>query len=144
MNLQTIQELAIASNQFDFSKDIDENIDHSKWIEYVNRYHKYFIWAEDTEEGKATLAKIDKVPESFRERTLKAYNKNRCYAEYNNVKKYYDVVVSNYDRKISISFERKITKEDLTRFLDMANSLGAYLLNNGSEIIDERIIESLV
>jgi len=143
MNLKEIRTLNIAKNQFDFLKDIRENIDHSKWIEYINRYPEYFIWAEDTDEGKETLSKIDKVPESFRERTLKAYSKNRCCAEYNSVKKYYDVVISNYDRKISISFERKITKEDLTRFLDMAKSLGAYLLNDGNEIIDDTVLGNL-
>jgi hypothetical protein len=89
------------------------------------------------------LAKIDKVPESFRDRTLKAYNKNRCFAEYNSVKNYYDVVVSNYDRKLNISFERKVTKEDLVHFSDMANFLDAHLLNNGIEIIDEKMLEEL-
>lgn len=146
MDLQTIRELDIAMSTIYYAPQgiqAQEDINYSEWVKYIDLRQDYFTWAENTEEGKETLANIDKVPESFRERTLMAYSKNRCYAEYNSKKKYYDITVSNYDQKIGISFERKVTKEDLMRLLDMAKSLGAYLLNNGNEIIDEKVLDDL-
>ena len=143
MNLNRIRDLAIAKTKYSFLSDIKEGINYSKWVEYINNHSDYFIWLEDTEEGKETLANIDKVPDWAREGTLSSLNKNRCYAEFNNKKGYYNIVVTNYDQKIGISFEKKVTKQDLIRFLDMANYLDAYLLNNRTEIIDEKVIESL-
>jgi hypothetical protein len=46
-------------------------------------------------------------------------------------------------KSIGISFERVPNLNDIKRFLDLANYLDAYLLNNGKTIIDEKVIESL-
>jgi hypothetical protein len=145
MNLIKIKYLDIAKNKINFAINNNEELDYFRWVEYIMQHSDYFIWKEDTKEGKQTLVNIDKVPENFRERVLRGLNKMGCNAEYNNLKGYYDVNVGflfEYNR-ISINFERKVTINDLKRFLDMANYLNAYLLNNGMEIIDERVIESL-
>lgn len=44
---------------------------------------------------------------------------------------------------IVVSFEKKVEIKDLRLFLDMANYLDAYLLKDGTEIIDEKVIDSL-
>ena len=114
MDLRTIRELDIAMSTIYYVPQgiqVKEDINYSKWVEYIDTHQDYFTWAEDTMEGKEALANIDKVPESFRERTLKTYNKNRCCAEYNDKKKYYEVIISNYDQKIGISFEKKSPKK---------------------------------
>ena len=146
MNIKKIKYLDIAKNKINFAVDNNnEELDYSKWVEYIMQYSDYFTWREDTEDGKQTLAEIDKVPENFRERVLGGLNKCCCYADYNNKKGYYDVSVgflSEYNR-ISINFERPLIVNDLKRFLDMANHLDALLLINGKTIIDEKLIESL-
>ena len=114
MDLRTIRELDIAISTIYYvlqGIQVKEDINYSKWVEYIDTHQDYFTWAEDTMEGKEALANIDKVPESFRERTLKTYSKNRCCAEYNDKKKYYEVIISNYDQKIGISFEKKSPKK---------------------------------
>jgi hypothetical protein len=146
MNIKKIEYLDIAKNKINFAaNNIGEELDYSKWVEHIMQHSDYFIWDEDTKEGKHTLAEIDKVPENFRERVLRSLNKIGCYAEYNNKKGYYDINVgflSEYNR-ISINFERPLTVNDLKRFLDMATYLDALLLSHGKDIIDKKVIESL-
>lgn len=145
MNLKKVKDLDIAKNPFDYSRDIVEDLNYKKWVEYVNEQSDYFTWREMTVEGIETLANIEKVPESFRERVLLGHNKVVCYAEYDPKKKYYGLnvgYVKEYKR-IRISFERPVTLQDLKRFLAMAKHLDALLLNNGTEIIDEQVLESL-
>jgi hypothetical protein len=145
MNLKKIRDLQIAKNKIDFIVDINEELNCHKWMEYIMQHSDYFIWDEDTEEGKQTLANIDKVPENFRKKILGGLNKKGYYAEYNDKKKRYNIHISFFSEynRIGIGFERQLTINDLRRFLDMANYLDALLLNNGTEIIDECTIVSL-
>jgi hypothetical protein len=94
MDLKTIRELDIAMSTIYYAPQgiqVQEGINYSKWVKYIDLHQDYFTWAENTEEGKEILANID-----------------------------------------------------LLRFLDMANFLDAYLLNNGIEIIDEKVLNSLM
>ena len=96
MNLKKIRDLYIAKSTFFYTPEginIEGSIDNSKWVEYIDNHSDYFIWSENTEEGKDTLANIDKVPENFREKILRGFNKKSCYAEYNDKKGYYDIYV---------------------------------------------------
>lgn len=135
------RDLYIAKHKINFVEDINDELDYLKWVEYIESYPDYFIWYEKTEKGEQTLANIDKVPEKFKERVLNGLNKKGCYAEYNDDKKGYNIYVGYFPEynRIRIGFEREITINDLRRFLDMANYIDALLLNNGTEIIDERI-----
>ena len=145
MHLKKIRDLQIAKNKLDIFV-VNEELDYSKWVEYVMQHSDYFIWDEDTEEGKLTLANIDKVPENFRERVLGGLNKTGCYAEYNDKRMHYDIHVSFFSEYnyIGVGFERPLIVNDLRKFLDMATYLDAYLLNdNGKDIIDEKVIKSL-
>ena len=146
MILKKVRDLAIAKSTFFFTTEginLKEDINYTKWVEYINNHLDYFIWSEDTEEGQSTLANIDKVPNWARERVLNSLNKNSCSAEFDTKKKCYNIVINRYDKRIGIAFERIPNVDDLNRFLDMATYLDALLLNNGKEIINEKVIENL-
>ena len=145
MNLKKIRELDIAKKKFDFSNKSDEELNYAKWIDYIQKQTDYFTWEENTVNGKEILANLDKIPHWAKERRLISLNKRTAYAEFDNMKDYYNVIAifrSEYNR-IGINFERIPTIEDLKRFLDMANYLDAFLLSNGNDIIDEEYINSL-
>ena len=144
--LRQIKDPWIAKEKFDYVGNVKQKLSQEKWAEFMHKNLDYYIWLENTEEGKETLANIDKVPIDFRESILKGHNKSKAYAEFNTKKKYYEVIVAfNPDLGvIGTTFQKPITKAHLRRLLDMANYLNAYLLNNGNEIIDENVIESLV
>lgn len=145
MALRQIKDPWIAKEKFDYIGNVKQKLPQAKWAEFVDRNSDYYIWIENTDEGKNTLANIDKIPVDFREGILKGHNKSKAYAEFNPKKKFHEVIVAfNPDLGvIGTTFQKPITKAHLRRLLDMANYLDAYLLNNGNEIIDEQFIESL-
>jgi len=145
MDLKKIRDLDIAKNKVDFVNENNEQLDYLRWIDYIENHSEYFIWIENTVEGKETLANIDKVPESFRDRILDGHDKKACNAEFDPVKGYYNIRVAFYleYNRIRIDFERTPNALDLKRFVDMAKYLDAYLLNNGNEIMDDTVLENL-
>lgn len=88
---------------------------------------------------------MDKVPEWAKEKALRSLNKTNSYAEFNKKKGYYEIRVCFNEELnvISTSFQKKITIKHLKILLEMANYLDALLLNNGTQIIDEKVIEDL-
>lgn len=140
-----IRDLDIAKNQFDFDGDIEESVDYQSWVNYIDNNPQLFVWFEDTEDGKEVLSKIDSFPLKMQQSLLSLLNRVRCFAKFNSKKGYYDLSVaySIEGKRVSISFERKPTIEELRLFLDMANHLGAYLLLDRKKIIDAEVIEEL-
>ncbi|SDD34458.1 hypothetical protein [Williamwhitmania taraxaci] len=137
---------AIAKVPYNLGGDkSNSNIEYLKWVDFIDTHSDHFIWKENTKEGVETLTNIDKVPESFKERVLDSLNKSACYKEFDVKKGFYNINLGfNYiDNMVSIGFERTPKLEDLKIFLAMANHLDAFLLKDGTEIIDERVIDSL-
>lgn len=122
-----------------------EPLDYVKWTEFIDNHSDFFIWNENTEEGKRSLQNIGNVPEEFKERVMASLNKVRCFAEFHDKKGLYDISVSFYGELnwITIQFARTPKLEDLKIFVEMATYLDALLLKDGKEIIDKRVIESL-
>jgi hypothetical protein len=123
----------------------NRKVEYLKWVEFIDNHTDEFTWNEYTQSGKDTLLNIDKVPENFRERVLASLNKSTCYKEFNEKKGYYNINLGfNFeDNIVSIGFERTPKLEDLKIFVEMAKHLDALLLKDGTEIIDEKMIESL-
>lgn len=121
-----------------------EPLDSDKWIQFIENHSDYFIWNEDTEEGKKTLENINEISEDFKERILTSLNKTSSYAEYNYRNKKYDIFVGFYSslNYIKIQFARTPKLEDLKIFIEMAKHLDALLLKDGKEIIDENMNKS--
>jgi hypothetical protein len=137
MNSKESVDLTIAREPLGPAKQITRKLDYQKWQAYVSSNAAYFIWAEDTPEGKSTLANLDKVPASFRERVLSAYNKARCFAELNASKNQYNVSMTFHDdlNRITVAFNRPVTRTDIQRFSDLAAHLEAFLFANGLDQI---------
>ena len=122
-----------------------EPLDYQLWTQFVDNHLDYFIWNEDTEEGKKSLQNIDNVPDSFKDRVLASLNKGGCYAEFDKKRNLYDISlgINKEYNWITIQFARTPKLEDLKIFVAMAKHLDALLLKDGKEIIDEKMIESL-
>ena len=135
----------IAKEKFNNISKVKEKLSKETWVEFINNNTDYFIWLENTERGKKTLANLDKIPESFKNGVLRNHDKQEACAEFNQKKGYHEVVVQFNERLgvIGTTIQKPITKAHLRMLLDMANHLDAYLLNNGTEIIDEAFLKSL-
>lgn len=123
---------------------IDE-IDYSKWVDFINSNSEYFIWYENTDAGKEALKTIDKVPDWAKERVSYSLNKKRAYSTNKLMKKPTELVVtySESDSRVGISLEINLDKEVAMILISMAKHLDALLLKNGSEIINEDVLEEL-
>lgn len=145
INIEKIRELYIASDKFDtFNKSSLKKLSYEKWEKYIDN-HNQFIWYDDTKEAKEALQNIEKIPKDFQQSFLKSFGKTRCYKDYDIKKNVYNISIAFYEelKKVTISFEKKVTIDDLKLFLNMANYLDAFLLKDGTEIIDEKVIEKL-
>jgi len=144
MNIKKIRDLDISKEKFDFANSIKDIVSYKDWIKYIDN-NDSFIWYEDTSEGKEIISNLDAIPTDFRDCYISILNKVRAYFNYDERKNKYNgsIGYSEDSKKISISFDTSPTVEDLKKFLDMAKYLDALLLKDGSEIIDEKVIEEL-
>lgn len=143
--MKKIKDPWIAKEKFNNINKIEKKLDYKKWVEFIDNRKDYFIWYEDTESGIYLKNNMDKVPEWAKEKALRSLNKTNSYAEFNKKKGYYEISVCFNEELnvISTSFQKKITIKHLKILLEMANYLDALLLNNGTQIIDEKVIEDL-
>ena len=143
MKLSKIRELEIAKIPFDITQKCSENLEYKKWVDFVE--YSDFIWKEDTLEGKSTIENINSIPESFRERVLESLNKRTACFDFNEKENQYRILVTfrsefNY---IGINIESKLSIFDLKILFNMAKHLDALIIKDGTQIIDEKMIESL-
>jgi len=143
MELNKIRELEIAKQPFDISKACPEELNYPDWVKFIERYD--FVWREDTEDGRKELKNISNIPESFRARVLQSLDKRTAFYDFDKNENQYRFILTyrsefNY---VGINIESKLSIEDLIIFVKMANYLDAYLLNNGTEIIDEKFLENM-
>ncbi len=71
-----------------------EPLDYDKWVRFVDSHSDYFVWNENTEEGRKSLQNINNVPEEFKERVLESLNKGGCFAEFDEQRKLYNISLS--------------------------------------------------
>lgn len=145
VDIGRVRELYIASDVFNtFDTDNLKELNYMKWKNYID-ISNLFVWFENTKDGQEILSKINIIPEDFKESFLSLFNYSSCYRDWNTKDNIYNVGVVFHKelRRITVSFEKKITVEDLKLFLEMANHLEALLLKDGKEIIDEEAIKTL-
>ena len=126
-------------------EDTIDEIDYSKWAGFIEANNEYFIWYENTDDGKEALKTIDKVPDWAKERVIYSLSKKRACSTNKLMKYPTDLVVaySESDNRVGISLEKDLNKEVAAILISMAKYLDALLLKNGSEIIDEKVLEKL-
>lgn len=125
-------------------KTIDD-IDYQSWIDFIESHENLFVWYENTIDGKSVLNSIDKVPDWAKERVLYSLHKKQVYVTQEVMKNPTDLVIiySESDKRVTISLDKNLSKNAGKILFSMAKHLGALLLKDGKQIIDEKMIESL-
>lgn len=147
IDVKKIKELYIATDTFSVFDDSKlRDLNYKKWVEFVEKNSTYFTWYSETEAGKKLAESIKTMPLEKRKTYLDLLEKYRCEAEYDLKKKHYLINVTFYEelKYISISFERKVTINDLEMYYEMAKHLDAQLLFKGKNVIDKNVLENLV
>lgn len=134
----------IATNIIDSVFTKTNPLNYDKWVDFIDKNQSIFIWYEKTKSGLEIAENIDKVPVNFKEGVVASLKKVRCFTEFDDKKGYYNITCAfdSINNRISIGFERTPKLEDLKIFVIMAQHLDAFLLKDGKEIVDEKIIES--
>ena len=120
--------MRIGRNNFINIKGNNEQIDFQKWIAFIETHKDYFIWYEDTEEGKEVLKNIDEIPEDFKSRVSYSLSKTNAYYTKKLSKNFGDCIVKYAINEVSVSLEKKITKPIAEILLEMANYLEAKII----------------
>ncbi len=137
--------ITIAKNKYELTNQTNiDNVDYNLWLDFIQKYKDYFLWYEDTLEGRDALDNIDKVPDWAKERVLYSLNKKKVYLK-NISGRISDVIIifSDSDKRVSISIEKNLDIKSAKILLKMAQYLDALLLKDGTEVIDEKVIERL-
>lgn len=144
MKLKSSSSITIAKSVVPTANTVLEPLDYQKWVGFIEQNKELFLWNEHTEKGKKSLQNIKDVPENFKERVLSSLNKKVCFSEYNNATGYYNISVTFYHELnwIAIQFARNPKPDDLKIFVEMAKYLDAYLLADGTTIIDEEVLKN--
>ena len=121
-------DMRIGRNNFINIKGNNEQIDFQKWIAFIETHKDYFIWYEDTEEGKEVLKNIDEIPEDFKSRVSYSLSKTNAYCTKKLSKNFGDCIVKYAINEVSVSLEKKITKPIAEILLEMANYLEAKII----------------
>ena len=110
-----------------------DNVNYQKWVTFIENHKSYFIWYEDTEEGKKIRERIDEFSQRVKEGVLYKLNKTNVYCTKKLSKNSWDCIISyNIENNISVHLEKKITKSIAEIILEMADYLEAKI------IIDEK------
>lgn len=116
----------------------EKKVDYNKWVEFIETHKEYFIWYEDTGDGKEQLQNIENLSEFLRDRILHSLNRIRVYSTNLLVKNPSDFIVTYRSESgtISISIEKKMSKEMADILLKMAEYVGGKLIINGTKELE--------
>src|SRR5690606_2720988 len=90
-----------------------QKINYDKWIEFIETNKDYFVWYEDTEDGKYRLENLNKVPDWAKEGVIYSLNKTNAYSTDKIVQQPSDLIVRYFKDKgiVKIDIEKTMTKE---------------------------------
>ncbi|MGL1889437.1 MAG: hypothetical protein OCD76_23180 [Reichenbachiella sp.] len=145
MKLKRRSNITIAKSLMPTANTVLEPLDYQKWKYFIENHSDYFIWNEDTAEGKRIIEKINEFSERLKVKVLATLNKGICFSELNNVTEKYNISVTFYEELnwVAIQFSRTPKPKDLQIFVKMAASLDAHLLIDGTTIINDRTLIEL-
>lgn len=132
-----MKKLKVGRNSFIKIKKEEENIDYKKWIIFIENHKNYFVWYEDTDDGKKVAERLDEFSDRIRGGVLYKLNKTNVYSTKELSKNSWDCIISyNTEKDISVHLEKKITKKIAKILLDMANFLDAKIIVNGNKELE--------
>ena len=106
-----------------------DNVNYQKWVTFIENHKSYFIWYEDTEEGKKIRERIDEFSQRVKEGVLYKLSKTNVYCTKKLSENSWDCIISyNIENNISVHLEKKITKPIAEILLEMANYLEAKII----------------
>ena len=124
-----MKKIKIGRNSFIIIKKEDKNIDYQKWIIFIENHKNFFIWYEDTEDGKKVMERIDEFSDRIKRGILYKLNRTNVYCTKELSKNSWDCIISyNTENNISVHLEKKITKKIAEILLKMANYLEAKII----------------
>lgn len=63
------------------------DFDYNKWVEFIENHKDYFVWYEDTDDGKYRLENMDKVSDWVKESIIYGLNKTTAYRGQSTIRK---------------------------------------------------------
>ena len=124
-----MKKIKIGRNSFIIIQKEDKNIDYQKWIIFIENHKNFFIWYEDTEDGKKVMERIDEFSDRIKRGILYKLNRTNVYCTKELSKNSWDCIISyNTENNISVHLEKKITKKIAEVLLKMANYLEAKII----------------
>ena len=124
-----MKKIKIGRNSFKIIQKEDKNIDYQKWIIFIENHKNFFIWYEDTEDGKKVMERIDEFSDRIKRGILYKLNRTNVYCTKELSKNSWDCIISyNTENNISVHLEKKITKKIAEILLKMANYLEAKII----------------
>lgn len=124
-----MKKIKIGRNSFIIIQKEDENIDYQKWIIFIENHKNFFIWYEDTEDGKKVMERIDEFSDRIKRGILYKLNRTNVYCTKELSENSWDCIISyNTENNISVHLEKKITKKIAEVLLKMANYLEAKII----------------
>ena len=128
-------ELIVAKEEFSDTQKLKSKINYYEWVDFIDNNKYYFTWLEESTKGKNLIDNFDKIPEDFRNGIMKQLNKGQAFAEYNDKKDWYEMVI-DYNPEygfVRITLMKRINKKILEKLLEMTKCLDGYLLKNGKK-----------
>ena len=114
-----MKKIKIGRNSFIIIQKEDENIDYQKWIIFIENHKNFFIWYEDTEDGKKVMERIDEFSDRIKRGILYKLNRTNVYCTKELSKNSWDCIISyNTENNISVHLEKKITKKIAEVFIE--------------------------
>jgi len=115
-----------------------QKINYDKWIEFIETNKDYFVWYEDTEDGKYRLENLNKVPDWAKEGVIYSLNKTNAYSTDKIVQQPSDLIVRYFKDKgiVKIDIEKTMTKEVAEILLEMAKFLGGKIIIGGTKELE--------
>ncbi|CCY12145.1 uncharacterized protein BN460_00270 [Porphyromonas sp. CAG:1061] len=109
-------------------------LEYNKWLEFIKDNKDLFVWYEDTEDGVYRKNNLDEVPQWALKTVLDSLNRTIVYGTSKIVRSCHDLIIKydHLDGIVSISIEKKMTKEVASILLRMARSIGGKLVINGT------------
>lgn len=116
-----------------------EKINYLKWVEFIENHRDYFIWYEDTNDGKDVLHNINKVPEWAKEGVIYGLNKKIVYSTNKIVKNHFDLIIKYIENEgiIKVDIEKKMSQKVGEIILKMSNYLEGKLIIDDSKELEK-------
>lgn len=125
-------------NVSDSKSNTHGKLNYNNWVEFIENQKDYFVWYEETDDGKEVLLNIGKVPEWALEGVNYNLNRTMVYSTNKIVKKPQDFIMRWFldEEIVKVDIEKKMTKDVAKILLEMSTFLNGKLIINGTKELE--------